>query len=131
MYINSEKGTVHIIYNGNDNVSIKQEGAGEVIVSVSEMEALGKAILGKHRKILSKLSPPPKPKPVLTAKKVRPLSYIDQQKAIHENAYQPWTTEDDQKLRKMIGESRSISEMAGILGRNEGSIRSRMKKLKL
>lgn len=59
------------------------------------------------------------------------ISYMDQQKQIHHNAYAKWTTEDDEQLRNHVEEGVSIHELCHIFGRNEGAIRSRISKLGL
>lgn len=59
------------------------------------------------------------------------ISYMNQQKQIHHNAYAKWTTEDDEQLRNHVEEGVSIQELCHIFGRNEGAIRSRINKLGL
>ena len=57
------------------------------------------------------------------------LSYIEQQKAKYANAYEPWTKDDDEKLVILYDEGKTISDLMQIFKRNEGSIRSRIRKL--
>ena len=59
------------------------------------------------------------------------LSYIDQQKQLHHNAYAKWTTEDDELLCHYVEEGVSTKELCRIFGRNDGAIRSRINKLGL
>lgn len=47
----------------------------------------------------------------------------------HENAYKPWTTEDDLELVRLEKEGKSIAEIASIFGRNRGAINSRLNKI--
>ena len=63
--------------------------------------------------------------------KVTSESYISQQKQIHEKAYERWTLEDEYLLESLFQEGLRIKEIASKLGRNEGSIRSRLKKMGL
>lgn len=56
-------------------------------------------------------------------------NYMKQQKREHTNAYAKWTKEDDNKLIKLYSQGLSIKELCEIFGRNEGAIRSRIKKL--
>ena len=63
--------------------------------------------------------------------KVTSESYISQQKQIHEKAYERWTLEDEHLLESLFQEGLRIKEIASKLGRNEGSIRSRLKKMGL
>lgn len=57
------------------------------------------------------------------------LSYIEQQKLLHSNAYAKWSPEEDLELLKLSGKGLSIKELTKIFERNEGAIRSRIKKL--
>lgn len=59
------------------------------------------------------------------------VSYMEQQKQIHHNAYAKWTTDDDEQLKILYEEGVYIQDMCSILGRNEGAIRSRISKLGL
>lgn len=49
----------------------------------------------------------------------------------HQQAYLPWTTEDDNKLELLFCEGKKAKELAEIFGRNIGAINSRIKKLEL
>lgn len=60
------------------------------------------------------------------------VSYMEQQKRLHTNAYAKWTTEEDEQLNYLYTEEGvSISDLSQIFGRNEGAIRSRIRKLGL
>ena len=59
------------------------------------------------------------------------LSYMNQQKRIHANAYSPWTDEAENTLRSLYRQGKTVKELAIILQRNEGSIRSRLRKIGL
>lgn len=47
----------------------------------------------------------------------------------HGKAYEPWTVEDDNELKHLANEGKSIEELALIFGRNRGAITSRLKKI--
>lgn len=64
-----------------------------------------------------------------TATTEKPLSYMEQQKLLHAKAYAPWTEEDDDQLRQYVDEGRSVEEIAIMMERNNGAIKSRIKKL--
>jgi len=49
----------------------------------------------------------------------------------HQQAYLPWTTEDDNKLELLFCEGKKTKELAEIFGRNIGAINSRINKLEL
>lgn len=57
------------------------------------------------------------------------LSYMDQQKQRFANAYSPWTTEEEGTLVALYKLGKSVTEIGAILQRNDGSIKSRLKKL--
>ena len=59
------------------------------------------------------------------------ISYMEQQKPKYANAYAPWTEEEERLLRKLHGEGKTVTELVGILQRNKGAIRSRLRKLNL
>ena len=56
-------------------------------------------------------------------------SYMDIQKSLHANANAKWTEEDDTKLLTLAAKGFSITELSIMFSRNEGAIRSRLKKL--
>lgn len=46
-------------------------------------------------------------------------------------AYQPWTEEDDQLLKRLFIEGKTIEELMTLFERNRGAIVSRIKKMGL
>ena len=62
---------------------------------------------------------------------VEDVSYMEQQKRLHTNAYAKWTTEDDEQLKVLYRKGTSIQKMTQIFGRNEGAIYARISKLGL
>ncbi|MBR5963923.1 MAG: hypothetical protein IK000_07240 [Bacteroidaceae bacterium] len=56
-------------------------------------------------------------------------SYMDQQKQIYHNAYEKWTLDDDNHLKNLYKEGASIQYLSQVFGRNEGAIKSRLKKI--
>lgn len=59
------------------------------------------------------------------------LSYMDKQRRLHANAYSPWSNEEESTLSFLYRQGKTVKELAIILQRNEGSIRSRLRKLGL
>ena len=57
------------------------------------------------------------------------MSYIEQQRLKHSKAYVQWTEEEDQKLIELYSKGDTIEELCKIFARNEGAIKSRIKKL--
>lgn len=56
---------------------------------------------------------------------------VEKIRETHQQAYQPWTQEDDEKLELLFCEGKKIKELAHIFARKEGAITSRIKKLEL
>lgn len=56
-------------------------------------------------------------------------TYMEQQRSVYPNAYQPWTESDDERLVALYNEGKSISELAQMFLRNRGAIKSRIRKL--
>ena len=56
---------------------------------------------------------------------------LDDKRKEHKNAYLKWTKEDDERLEILFCEGRTVKELCEIFERNNGSIRSRIKKLEL
>lgn len=54
---------------------------------------------------------------------------VEKIRETHKQAYLPWTNEDDNKLELLFCEGKKVKELAEIFKRNEGAIRSRIKKL--
>lgn len=57
------------------------------------------------------------------------LSYMDRQKQLYENAYSPWSEADDDRLKSLYLDGKSVKDLMEIFGRNRGAITSRLKKL--
>jgi hypothetical protein len=57
------------------------------------------------------------------------LSYMEQQKLLFSNAYAKWTSKEDTELIDLFNKGLSIKELVKKFERNEGAIRSRIKKL--
>ena len=57
------------------------------------------------------------------------MSYIEQQRLKHSKAYVQWTEDEDKKLIELHAMGKTIEELCKIFERNEGSIKSRIKKL--
>lgn len=65
-------------------------------------------------------------------KKERPETpYIQKIKKTHQQAYEPWSVEADEKLTLLFHQGKTTKELSAIFGRTRGAIRSRIKKLEL
>lgn len=58
----------------------------------------------------------------------RQLLYMDEQKQLYAKACAPWTEDDNVRLKQLYAEGKSIEELVKIFERNEGAIRSRLRK---
>ena len=57
------------------------------------------------------------------------MSSIEQQRLKHSKAYVQWTEDEDKKLIELHAIGKTIEELCKIFERNEGAIKSRIKKL--
>lgn len=93
--------------------------------------SLGLAFEGFHFKLVAAVIFPPDFE-IGNAKSLSPqreTSYMDQQKQLHPNAYAKWSQEEDNLLKEMHKQGATLNELMVQFKRNEGSIRSRLKKL--
>ena len=56
---------------------------------------------------------------------------VDEKRQVHQQAYAPWTPADDDRLKELVANKKSVSAITVLLQRNEGAINSRIKKLAL
>jgi len=56
---------------------------------------------------------------------------MEQVKKESPNAYNPWTKQEEEQLTKLYKEGKKINEIAILLQRQQGGIRSRLKKIGL
>lgn len=56
---------------------------------------------------------------------------IEEKKKEFKNAYEPWTKEDDNKLKQLFFEGKNTKEISEIFKRTKGAVNSRIKKLGL
>lgn len=56
---------------------------------------------------------------------------VDSIRRTHPRAYEPWSAEEDQRLRTQYEEGIDIPELARVFLRQQGAIRSRLKRLGL
>ncbi|MDE0077041.1 MAG: DNA helicase RecQ [Caldilineaceae bacterium] len=63
--------------------------------------------------------------------RVKPAYNVEEIRRQHPQAYAKWLSEDDERLKEMYAAGTGVAELARHFGRNEGAIRSRLKKLGL
>ena len=59
------------------------------------------------------------------------ISYMERQKQLHTQAYQPWTEDDDRKLLILFQRGFTVAELADFFERGRGAITSRLKKINI
>ena len=63
-------------------------------------------------------------------KEIKGKAYtMEEKRKLHSNAYKPWTSADDEQLIVFCKEGKNIKELSSLFKRNEGAIRSRIRKL--
>ncbi len=90
--------------------------------------SLGLEFEGWHHKLVAGVIIPTTS---LQKKEIEDVSYMEQQKRLHTNAYAKWTPEDDEQLKVLYWKGISIQRLTQIFGRNEGAIYARISKLGL
>lgn len=132
--IKSVYGEIEITNNPTGSVCISQNGK-KIFVAPTEIRKLAGGLFAfRKEKFPQLVSAESKPKSSSSPKPPMPElknSFISQQRKQYANAYQPWTPEEEAKLKKLVEQGMEITEICEQLGRNEGSINSRMKKLNL
>jgi len=68
---------------------------------------------------------------ILFENKLEKAYNVSEIRKTHKKAYEPWTNDADEKLELLYREGKAVKELSEIFGRNEGAIRSRIKKLEL
>jgi ATP-dependent DNA helicase PIF1 len=71
------------------------------------------------------------PVPAVSEDKPPEISPIDQLRIKHPSANKKWTPDEEEKLIAGFKSSQSVADLSEMLGRREGAIRSRLKKLGL
>ncbi len=131
--INSCHGNIYIELLPDNTVRLSQK-SNEITLDVQEMEKLAKMLFAKRREYM----PAPVSPQSLTSFPVskiayptveQPKSYMSQQKEKYNNAYKPWTSDENERLREMTEQGKTVQEISLALGRNKGAILSRQKKL--
>ena len=67
--------------------------------------------------------------PIEESNSDKELSYMYKQKQLHANAYAPWSNEEESTLSFLYHQGKKVQELALLLQRNEGSLRSRVRKI--
>ena len=57
--------------------------------------------------------------------------FVEEKRIKHPNAYRKWSSLDDEKLKALFYDGKSVKELSHFFGRNNGAIRSRVEKLGL
>ena len=135
-YVNSVIGRVHIDI-GDHGVVLKQEIGGVVTGTISltheEMEKLARALFAIKKDLPSDSLQSQALVPILPSFTNSPMatSHMDELKVNYKKAYNPWTTEEEEMLKKYHIQGLTTRDISKLLGRNEGAISSRKKKLGL
>lgn len=121
--VKSTFGQIDVAEDPGGSVRITQNGKS-IQITPDEIQKLAGCLFAFKKK---KYPQPPKP----DSSKQAGDSYMSKQKEKHANAYQPWTAEDEERMKKLRDMGLSPKEIGEQLGRNEGSITSRLRKSNL
>ena len=136
--INSKSGKVIINQISDDEVEVHQEsktGCSCVLkLTSSEMEKVAKALFKMNRQLGSNASSQqakPTNMPIPSIPQEATVNRMAMTQSMHPQAYAKWTVEEKERLKRFYQEGKSIKEIAFLMNRNEGGIRSRLRKLGL
>ena len=131
-YVNCGHGNIFITPDGKGNVTISQKrmngSYGEIVLSVDEMERLAKGIFAKRRDVVPTIQEPTTLPP---QKQKAQKAYTLEQKRNEQgqDAYKPWTKEDDKNLKELYEKGLTIEQLAKHFHRSKGAIESRINKV--
>lgn len=110
---------------------VKQNGTiGHIDLEDEDMEKLAKGLFAKYKQLHPETAQTKRPKTSKTS--IAPKStHMQQLKGKYENAYNKWTDDDEALLKRYHSEGKTNAEISGLLRRNTGAVRSRLKKLGL
>ena len=142
-HVNSACGKIDFNTDSDGNLVLRQSngyGVNNRIVLDPEkdLEKLAKALFKKKEELMpstksKKAQAKPKVKQQTTSAKPKSTgsSYMERQKAKYKNAYSKWTDGEEALLKQYHSEGKTNAEISGLLKRNTGAVRSRLKKLGL
>lgn len=85
-----------------------------------------------RKEIEERLNGKLEPKYSILGRREKTKAYTKAEKqAGHQNAYEKWNAESDEKLEELFCEGKTVDELSKIFRRNKGAIISRIKKLEL
>jgi len=98
---------------------------------LAALQAVGNVLSVKQKSSDSPIEEDDEDRAAEIASSVNPKSYsLDEIRQTHHRAYRPWTDEEDQMLLARFDADCSIDDLAVFFEREEGAIRSRLKKLR-
>lgn len=114
-----------------EEVQLRRTAAGELsAASYVEIETYARQVMEQLTLVLGRPGPPADP---VAAPAGVPAKGYDVQaiRRQYNQAYQPWTAQDDEHLRTRFAEGARTADLADEFGRQPGGIRSRLRKLGL
>ena len=102
----------------------------------AELRARSEAAVSEHSEVIAtweKLEAERKLQPEVEEEKPKSKAggwneKLEKMRADYPNAYKPWSAAEDEKLIKLFGAENTTKQLANLMGRHPGSIRSRLKK---
>lgn len=116
-------------------MDVKKTKDGNKYLKISESKRINETDFKRHQIIVFEESIEKFTKmlnqTVAESRKPEKAYSVDEIRKVNPKAYAPWTKDDDNLLELLFCEGQSVTELTTIFGRNNGAIRSRIKKLEL
>lgn len=137
--VNCKSGIIIIKQISDDEVEIQQESkvgcSSAPKLSCSEMEKVAKALFKMKKQLgssnASSQQTKPTNMPIPSIPQEATVSRMAMTQSMHPQAYAKWTFEEEERLKRLYQEGKGVKEIAFLMNRNEGGIRSRLRKLGL
>ncbi len=124
------RGMKHLILDGLNNMALRVSPAAKQIDA--NLRSLSQQAMTQHSDVIKKWHAAEKTrpvKPVKTSTSQGPWAEkLEKMRQEYPNAYRPWKSEDDTKLKKLFHAKTPLKDLTTTFGRHRGSIKKRLQK---
>ena len=139
-----KNGNIHFNQISENDIMVWQEwnedsDSNAIVLKITDLQRFAKVIFKISRQFESEqalaASQPPTYPPIIipniSIPQQKASSTMEKVKRLHPKAYAPWSPEEENLMVWLFQQGMNIANIAAYLNRNEGGIRSRLKKLGL